>query len=166
MLAIGALHCILMKSTKRFLGKIFVEEEERRSEIALCGRACARKQSAVSVVKNRDILSHHQKDFTERFLVKRSSRRKKRSIWCKPNARKVRLAATKPGDLPPSEHLALFGSEKSTSGNQGTARCASPLFRRALCSYQRARFLIPTAAQGAVRGKYNVSCPVGRLRRR
>ena len=93
--AIGALHCILMKSTKRFLGKIFVEEEERRSEIALCGRACARKQSAVSVVKNREILSHHQKDFTERFLVKRSSRRKKRDIWCKPNARNRRLAATK-----------------------------------------------------------------------
>lgn len=53
-LAKCALHCILMKSTKRFLRKIFVEEEERRSEIALCGRACARKQSAVSVVRDDD----------------------------------------------------------------------------------------------------------------
>ena len=177
MLAIGALHCILMKSTKRFLRKIFVEEEERRSEIALCGRACARKQSAVSVVKNRDILSHHQKDFTERFLVKRvrdalctsarravcafrtavfdifvknrdrsaeSTAREKQaleqSVWCCQTLAKCALLRRQPGDLPLSAHHALFGSEKSTSGNQGTALCAAPLFRRTLCSYQRVCF--------------------------
>ena len=148
MLAIGTLHCILMKSTKRFLRKIFVEEEERRSEIALCGRACARKQSAVSVVKNRDILSHHQKDFTERFLVKRSSRRKNRSIWCKPNARNRRLAATKARRPAPIGTPRSFRVGEEYVGKSGYGAMRRPLVSaHSLLLPKGVLFLIPSAVQ-------------------